>query len=806
MTRWKRALAVALAAVGLAAGDGAAAGEDGEQHGWRGAEVPESEGEVRGRVQDGVGEPVAAARVALRKDRESGGDDPLARAVAGSDGRFRMDGLEPGRYRVEAQAVGFRTGKAEVEVEPGTAPDPITVELKPEPLAIEGVAVGGAGPVAKPITGMQARTTPLELNADAIRAIPAAGEPDPLRAVETLPGVLATSDLAGSFNVRGGSADQNRILLDGIPIYGPFHLGGLFSVFNADLVDRTVLHAGDVPPRYQGGIASVLQVESDAGPGELGVDGGVSLLSTRAAVSGGLPSDAGRRLGLRELNWRASVRRSYLDQVAAPVMEIPYRFHDVQAVMEARTDGDGTLTLVGYLGGDRLDMEGMDREDARLRTDWDWGNRLVGGTWRRPVGSGHLEVRSGYTRFATGMGFLDYEDTDFGSRIQHTLVRTDYQRGLGGGWSMEVGLAADGKASEAHAETGFHEFLARSGRGRLVGGHGTLRWTRPGAWAVEAGGRLDRWSPSPGPAHWEPAPRGAVKRFFASGRGAITLSAGRHGQFHHALRDEDLPLAMDFWMLAGESAPPQRALQAGLGIEGAPLSGWFASLEGYARPTEGVATFNPVADPGAPDDNLLAGRGTARGLDALVRRDIGRLQGTLAVSWLRADRTFTDPRIEGDHARHRSHPPPFDRRLDVDLNLRFPLMAGWTGSLRWHVGTGLPYTRPEGSHLYLTPRQSRAGRWVWPGDPEVEAGYGNRAVVMGDRNAARYPTYHRLDVGLRRTFQRSWGEVSASLEVLNLYDRRNVLFYFYDFGENPPVRSGFSMVPFLPAAGMEVRF
>ena len=78
--------------------------------------------------------------------------------------------------------------------------------------------------------------------------------------------------------------------------------------------------------------------------------------------------------------------------------------------------------------------------------------------------------------------------------------------------------------------------------------------------------------------------------------------------------------------------------------------------------------------------------------------------------------------------------------------------------------------------------------------------------MLGARNAERYPTYHRLDAGVRRTFERSWGSFTPFIDVLNVYDRRNVLFYFYEYDRSPPTRAGISMFPFLPTAGLEVHF
>ena len=131
----------------------------------------------------------------------------------------------------------------------------------------------------------------METDRAGVRSIPGAAEADPVRTVDAFPGVTRVSEIGASFNVRGGSADQNLVLLDGVPIFNPFHMLGIFSVFNADMVKRTQLRSGGFAPEYGGRASSVLLVESDLGDGKFGVDAGLSLLTARLAVSGGLPEE-----------------------------------------------------------------------------------------------------------------------------------------------------------------------------------------------------------------------------------------------------------------------------------------------------------------------------------------------------------------------------------------------------------------------------------------------------------------------------------------------------------------------------------
>ena len=260
-------------------------------------------------------------------------------------------------------------------------------------------------------------------------------------------------------------------------------------------------------------------------------------------------------------------------------------------------------------------------------------------------------------------------------------------------------------------------------------------------------------------------------------------------------------------MLAGERAPHVTSDQLQLGLEGYVGLDWFWSIEGYVRDFDGVVTFNPADDPDDPLDDILAGDGLSRGLDLFLRKERGPVTGWVSLSFLKAERSFPDalspvvPRPVSTYA------PIFDRRLDADLVISYPAPWGWEGGIRWNVGTGTPFTRAVGIYAYNTPRiVDNGGRLLWSGSEEDDGFDGGYAVQLGPRNASRYPTYHRLDLSFRKTVEKSWGTLVPYVDLVNVYNRRNVLFYFYEYDRAPPVRSGISMFPILPTLGLEVRF
>jgi carboxypeptidase family protein/TonB-dependent receptor-like protein len=757
-------------------------------------------GTVQGGIHDEDGAGVFGVTVSLFR-----GESRVRATDTDRLGSFRLSEVAPGAYEVRVQGIGYAEYVEAISVAPGA-----TVELdllvERSAVELEGISVEAERSRERVRFEEVGGTTVRELDLDAVRMIPGVAEPDPVRAVEVLPGVISTSDYSASFHVRGGSQDQNLILLDGIPMFSPFHLGGLFSVFNADMIDRVELQSGGFPAEHGGRVSSVLDIESDAGRGDFGVDAAVSLLSTRVAVGGRTSDGVANALGLRSLRYRASARRSYFDILFKPAFDFPYYLTDLQTFLEGWTAGGDRLTFTAYTGQDVFDLASVE-SDFPLRIDWDWGNDAVGFGWTRPRrGGGSLDVRANFSRFKTGLVFPDFGDTDFRSRIQQGQVRADLNLRPTPRWAVQLGASTERLSYDNSFITGGTEFGGGLGSGWLLGTYAQARYTLPREWLVEVGLRADNFHPDPGETVLEISPRLAVKRFVNDGEMALKLAAGRYTQFIHSMRDEELPLGLDIWVIAGERAPHTVSDQVQFGIEGYHDIDWFWSAEGYVRRFEGVVSLNPADNPNDPLDDILSGRGLSWGADFLLRKETGDVNGWVAVSFLKADRTFPDPLSPLDPAPEISFSPIFDRRVDVDFVLRYPAPFGWEGGLRWNFGTGIPFTRALGSYSYYTPRYVEGGGLDWTGtenDTDSTGGYG---VVVGDRNAARYPNYHRLDVSFRRTYPKTWGALTPYVNLVNVYNQRNVLFYFYEYNLVPPTRSGISMFPVLPTIGLEISF
>ena len=196
---------------------------------------------LEGRVRDQGGGAIAGAVVQLRRSDAPG---VIARE-SNAMGHYRIEGIPAGSYEVSVRRLGYHQDSLEVVlVEARTVTLDFT--LAAVPVTLEGIQVRVDVEQSRERARFEelAGATRRELAVAEMKLVPGMGEADPIRAVEVLPGVVSTSDFTAAFNVRGGSADQNLILLDGLQIFNPFHLGGFFSVFNADMVERAELLSG----------------------------------------------------------------------------------------------------------------------------------------------------------------------------------------------------------------------------------------------------------------------------------------------------------------------------------------------------------------------------------------------------------------------------------------------------------------------------------------------------------------------------------------------------------------------------------
>jgi len=613
------------------------------------------------------------------------------------------------------------------------------------------------------------------------------GEADVLRAVRLLPGVTARNDYSVGMNVRGGETDQNLVLLDGYPIYNPFHMAGLFGAFVEPMVDRVDFMTGAFPARYGGRLSSVLDVRSREEQ-QRGLHGraDVSFIASTLALGSG--TQEGRS------SWNVAARRTYADKFADLYKKnsLPYHFRDAQAHATRALPAGWRLAFTAYDNVDDLFQSSVGEDSAAYTINW--GNRLFGATLSRVFedaprllgislgDSAKLEQRFSATRFTVHMNLfesaltLNNRVTDDRASGTFTTFSQRHTRSFG------YDVASQRFAFDANYPLLLYPSDTVANDNVLTAFYVDDLWRLNEHWLVEAGARVDAVAGAGGPAF---QPRLSLK-YFVNRDLAVTAAAGAFSQSVHSLAREDVPIrALDFWVGSDDAAPLSRAWHFVAGAER-----WFSRtralrVEGFLKRYTSLIEQNPYSDPNIRGDEFLPVRGSSYGADLMLRQFAGGgFAGWLAYSFAMSSR------IDANGQRFR---PGQDRRHDVNL------VGNWTSrrytlSTRLNVATGTPYTKVVGNF----DRNDY--------DPIIhnfrEDGF--TQFLVDARNAERLPLSQRLDISLTRNGHMRGAAVSPFISIMNVYNARNVFAYLFDYTTVPPERTGLRQFPIFPTLGVSI--
>ena len=737
-------------------------------------------------------------------------DRPRRGVRTDSTGRFAFRDIPTGRVRLRATAFGYEPADTSVVVLAG---DTVRVSLRVRvlPQSLAPVRTVAKSP-ERARFDEQAMPSVVSISGAEVRRVPAVGESDVLRSVALLPGVVARNDFSAGFNVRGGEADQNLVLLDGIPIYNPFHLGGLFGTFIDKAVSGVDVITGAFPARYGGRLSSVLDVKSlEETRGGAHGTAEVSLLSS-SLFGGGT-------LGGGKLSWNVAARRTYADKVVEWIRgsdDFPYHFQDAQLRARILLPNGGTLGLTSYAGKDLLYHQD---ESVRIITNpggpvnfpdddnetitFDWGNQVAGLTLEQPLGGRTtLSQRLAYSRFGTHFDLPSQQvylaqsvaEVQVGGSITHARARHTLSAGYEAAsyrtsYREQIAIASGDQNNDVE----FPDPLATDGdttlrqRPGMAGVFAEDLWKPNERWIVRGGLRGEYVSG----ARWTGiSPRASVK-FFATPSLAFTASGGRYSQWMRAMRNEDLPLRVfDLWLGSDRTIPVSTSTQLGLGVERWLSDTRFLRVEGYGKTYDHLAEPASTVDPRIRPSLLRYYDGRSYGLDVYLRQlERNGLSGWVAYSY-------------GVTTRERnglSYWPAHDRRHNANVVATYA-PARSRVALGGHLGiaTGTPYTGWAGVMNRWRYDPVR-GVWSGPGSDGTED-------VRGPRNSERFPFYWRLDLSAERRFEVGGTSIKPYLNLVNVFNRKNVFLYTLDSKVDPPVVKGASQLPFLPSFGLRMEW
>jgi len=610
------------------------------------------------------------------------------------------------------------------------------------------------------------------------------GEADVLRAVRALPGVNARNDYSVGMNVRGGEADQNLVLLDGYPIYNPFHMGGLFGAFVEPMVDRVDFITGGFPALYGGRLSSVLDVKSAVEP-RRGLHGraDVSMIATTVALGSGMQGGSS--------TWTVAARRTYADKFADLIEKgsLPYHFRDAQAHVTRVLPGALKLSATAYDNTDDMLYE-SDGDTVKLR----WGNRLIGTMLSRTWSAGmqpfrlglgdsvRVEQRLSRSRFNLSMNLFDDVLTLNNRVLDDRLAGAVASFGRRHTRTIGYELGRQRFNFDANFPLLLYPADTLATRNTTWGVFVDDLWRPNHRWIVQAGARVDAVSGVGAPVF---QPRLSLKYFLTPDL-ALTGAYGEFAQAAHSLAREDVPIrALDFWIGSDARAPISRARHFIVGAERW-LSGSRAlRVETFFKHYPRLVEQNPFSDPSLPGDEFLRLSGYSYGGDLMLRQlegGGGRLSGWLAYSFAFSSRLDENGR---------RFFPGHDRRHELNI-VGTRKGAKYSTAARFNLATGTPYTVVLGEFERL--------RF----DPVTHQYVSNDGqFLVGPRNKERVPLSQRIDLSMTRN-GRGKVAVSPFLSIMNVYNAKNTFSYVFDYSERPPKRHALPQLPVFPTIGVSI--
>ncbi len=653
-----------------------------------------------------------------------------------------------------------------------------------------------------------------------LRLAPAIFESDVFRTVQLLPSVLPQSDYSSAFYVRGGSPDENQIVLDGTQIYNPYHVGGIFSTFNTDALSAVEFLPGGFQADYGSNLSSVMNITTKMGNSENGrlrqdrwlkkywdwseFRGNINLLSAKFLAEGPLYKGS----------WFLSARRTYFDQLAAAYYALTdqqrdwgYYFGDLHLKLNYRPADGHRITYAHFGGVDDLSIDVTDPDYPEVGFAWKWGNRTHSLEWQySPEPDIRIETVLARTSYYFDVNFdlTVFRESSFTDTTDSTTIQAEMNNRVR---DLTLSQKAVWYPVRQHKlQLGYElkyldtEYLEKYWDAviidRMKSPHQFALFIRdtwrPGLrWSFDIGTRLTKYEYHDNIVF---DPRFNA-HYFINENLVLKASGGIYSQFLFTMNQDDQLLRLvDFWQPVSEYYDPQRAVHWILGTEYQFLPGTVLSCDLYYKPYLNVLDQSKVIHPSNAEQGFVEGKADAMGLELMVKREMGRLTGWIGYAWSSVEREFDYNKngiIESDLGEVYDAGHDIPHSLNMTMNLHLDQRQDLALTLVWH--SGQPFTPPQARTYHQSDN-------IWG---SMDNPYQRFDAVYGRKNSARYPAYFRLDVGYRRSTRIFGVPGRLELQVINLTNHFNTLFYNWDFETSPMQVRAFSMFPVMATVGWE---
>jgi hypothetical protein len=725
--------------------------------------------------------------------------------------------LPKGIYNVTISYIGYTPVKQQIDLDQDMK---LSMELQNSSVAIETFEVT-AEKEQQNVEETEMSTVTLKM--EKVKKMPALfGEVDILKTIQLLPGVQSGGEGTTGFFVRGGSSDQNLILLDEAPVYNPSHFLGFFSVFNQDAIKDLQIYKGGIPARYGGRLSSLLDIHMKEGNSKkMSVSGGLGLISSRLTVEGPIKKE--------KSSFIVSARRTYADMFLKLSSDENLRsnqlyFYDLNAKVNYQVNENNRLYLSGYFGRDVFKFS----EEFAMN----WGNATGTLRWN------HLFSNKLFSNFTLIYSNFDYnlgvpegtEAFNWTSKIIDKNVKADFSYYANPKNTIRFGLGTihhtfkPGEIESLSDESIFNDFILpdkyafehaayisnQQDISRRIRVHYGLRASLFQNVGVDTSYTFDTTNPDVYTVqdtltnqsgvfnnYFNLEPRLSV-RFLLNEKSSIKATYNRMTQYLHQANNSTSSSPLSIWFPSSRLVQPQLADQVALGYFRNFKDNTFeTSLEIYYKKMDNAIDFRDHAElllNKYLEGELRFGDAYSYGAELLLKKQKGQFTGWIGYTYSETKREV--PEINNGDAYY----APYDRTHDISVVASYDLNERINISSNWVFATGQAITVPTGRFEYK----------------------GNVVPVFSDRNAERMPAFHRFDLSVtlygkkwdekppKKNGKERWKyESNWNFSVYNVYRRQNAFSIVFRQNEDQPEVTEAHMIYFfeiIPSISYNFKF
>ncbi len=720
-------------------------------------------------------------------------------AVTDNKGRYTLT-LPKGRHVLTVHYLGYDS--KEVAITLSSKDIKQDIELSQGSLQLDEVVVTSKRPDAN-VTDAQTGVTQMEVLQ--LNKLPVLmGERDVIKSLELMPGVKSAGEGSTGFFVRGGTADQNLIMLDNVSVYNASHLMGFFSTFNSDVLRDVALYKGPIPAQYGERLSAVLDVQQRTGNmQEYDVSGGIGLISSKLNFEG--PIQKGKS------SFLIGARRTYADALARAsgaedAQNASLYFYDLNAKLNFILTDRDQLSISGYMGRDKMSLRNL--------AEMSWGNAFANAKWTRNVNERLLSSTSLMYNQYTYDFFMDMGmQMDGGAKVKDYGLKQEFQYkasersnwrfGLQSTWhDLAPGnfnlVSEETNSVDLHHRRSWENGLYASNQLKLGDRFEVLYGLRLSVFSAMGDGEyytlneqkevIDSTWYSGGKfvktyVNLEPRLSAVYKLDDAS---SIKASYSRTTQNMHLLTFVAQGTPFDRWTSSSNNIKPQIADQFTLGyFRNFGNNTYEFSVEVYYKNMRNQIDYKDhanVFDYDAVETELLFGKGRAYGLEVMLKKRVGRFNGWLAYTLSKSEK-----KIDGIN-QNRWYDAYQDRTHDISLVGIYELTRKWTLSAAWVYYTGNAISYPSGKY-------------------RID---GKDVMYYAERNGYRAPAYHRLDLGATLQLKKTRKyESELAFSLYNAYGRRNAYMIQFKTNEDDPSKTSayrYALFTYVPSVSWNFKF